>query len=591
MIAKSRLKLLIWAGLVVLAALVVAGTILLLGRVTLHFNSGADPASALNLIPALPADIDERLHWMADHPNTQLPKARQMEEPTRDAISDAYLRAWAQLGIAYELGRPYGLQTYFTGQALEQVSRTLTETVAAGWQISRTNLHHKLELYFYSDDGSIVAFTDYDSRLVQHIRRADSGLSQLVESGDVWQVLMLLQDGNWRIIHLRRTGEAENIGQPLAPAGNPASPFVRAMGQELRRGDELFVIAGVNYYPQEAAWAEFWPNYDPAVTAADLALARRLGLNTLRVFVPFVDPEGLSGPAATGDYGGDVTLEQILDGLSNFLDQAGDADVQVIVTLFDHRTDHHPANWPADDRYLAALIPPFVEHPALLAWDLKNEADTDADFNTEERVDAWLLHVGREVRRYDSNHLLTVGWFAADYAARSPVSAQLDFVSFHYFGTAPELPATWQALATALPDKPILLGEFGMSTWNSLWPDGHTEAEQAAYYAGILAAERRFRSAGYLAWTLHEYARVTLPQYRLPWVSAKQARLGVVRLDGSLKPAAALLAPDADLTVPAIPGWRRFVKPFWLAVFALGFGGLVAAMFWLRRRATRRQRE
>jgi hypothetical protein len=590
MIAKSRLKLLIWAGLVVLAALAVAGTLLLLGRVVLHFNSGADPASALNLIPALPADIDERLYWMADHPNVQearqmeLP-TRQMELPTRQAISDAYLRAWAQLGIAYELDQPYGLKTYFSGQALEQVSRTLTETVAAGWQINRTNLRHELELYFYSDDGSIVAFTDHNSRLVQHIRRADSGLSQLIESADVWQVLMLLQDGNWRIIHLRRTGEAENASLPLAAARDPSTPFVRATGKELRRGDERFVIAGVNYYPQEAAWAEFWPNYSPAVTAHDLALAHQLGLNTLRTFVPFVDPKGLSGPALTGAYGGDVTLDQILAGLHDFLDQAADADVKVIVTLFDHRTDHHPANWPADDRYLAALIPPFADHPALLAWDLKNEADTDAGFNTEERVDAWLLHVGREVRRHDPNHLLTVGWFSADYAARSPVSSQLDFVSFHYFGTAPDLPGAWQALADALPDKPILLGEFGMSTWNSLWPDGHTEGEQAAYYAGILAGERRFRSAGYLAWTLHEYTNVTLPQYRLPWISAKQARLGVVRLDGTFKPAALLLTPGADLTVAPIPGWRRFVKPFWLALMAGGLAVVsIAILLWRRRK-------
>lgn len=575
MIAKSRLKLLLGIGLFALAGLAVAGTLLLLGRVVVHFNSGADPATALNLIPALPADIDERLRWLPDHPNTA--EAREMEPPTRDAISDAYLRAWAQLGIAYELGRPYGLKTYFSGQALEQVSRALTETVAAGWQISRTNLGHELELYFYSDDGSIVAFTDYNNRLVQHIRRADSGFSQVVESGDVWQGLMLLQDGNWRIIQLRRTGEAETARLPLAAPGDPTGPFVRVEGDTLRRGDARFVVAGVNYYAREAAWAEYWPAYNPAWTARDLALARRLGLNTLRIFVPFIDPKGLSGPAATGDYGGDVTLEDVLDGLADFLDQAQAADVQVIVTLFDHRTDHHPANWPADDRYLAALVPPFADHPALLAWDLKNEADTDAGFNTAQRVDAWLRHVGREVRRHDPNHLLTVGWFSADYASRSSVSDELDFVSFHYFGTADDLPAAWQMLAARFPQKPVLLGEFGMSTWNSLWPDGHTEEEQAAYYAGILAAERRYRSAGYLAWTLHEYRRVTLPQYRLPWVNAKQARLGVVRLDGSLKPAAALLAPDAALTVAPVPGWARFVKPFWLALFA-GAGLLIGAV-------------
>jgi endo-1,4-beta-mannosidase len=333
-----------------------------------------------------------------------------------------------------------------------------------------------------------------------------------------------------------------------------------------------FVVAGTSYYPRQASWDEFWPTYDPGRTEADLALMRSLGLNTVRIFVPFFDISD------------DEALAKMVADLTDFLDQADAAGMKVIVTLFDHRTDHHPANWAADGRYLAALIPPFAQHRTLLAWDLKNEANLDYPLHGAALVDQWLLYVAREIRRYDAGHLLTVGWSSPEAAANPTVAAVTDLISYHYLDPAEAYPQRAGALRAALPDHPLLLGEFGLSTWDALFPGGHTEAEQAVHYASILRSHRELESVGYLSWTLYDYTRVNLAQFRTPWQRATQANMGVVRVDDSLKPAAALLRPQADLDLPALPSWHRFTKRFWRAVAVITLWILFILVWRYRRR-------
>jgi hypothetical protein len=564
---KQRVKLLIWIVLCVVATLAILGAVAGLGRLVLYFNSGADPASALNLIPEVPADLDERLRWLPDHPDAA--QHRPMEEPTRQQISDAYLRAWAQLGISYELGRPYGLKTYFTGQALDAVTATLTETAAAGWHASRSNLRHELQLTFYSDDGSIVSLTDHNL-VVQHLRQPQARVDQVVESSGFYQALLLLEDGNWRIRLWKRLGDAEQ--DPVALAAEPAPGFVGVSGTRLILDGQPFDVAGVSYYPRDASWDAFWPNYSAGRTAEDLVLMRSLGLNTVRIFVPFFNVSD------------EERLAQMLADIKDFLFQADAAGMKVIVTLFDHRTDHHPVHWAADGRYLAALVPALADDPALLAWDLKNEPDLDYPLHGAALVDGWLAYVAHEVRRHDRHHLLTVGWSSPEAASNLAVAAVTDLISYHYLDPAEVYGARAQTLQRALPEKPLLLGEFGLSTWDSLFPGGHTEAEQLQHYAAILRAHRQLDSVGYLSWTLHDYSQVNLAQFRTPWRRGTQANMGVVRLDGTLKPAAALLVPNAELDLPALPLWHRFTKLFWRALAAVTAAGILILFLFRRRR-------
>ena len=585
--SKNRVKLVIWLILVAVTLVAVLLVIQGMGRIVTFFSSGADPESALNIVPAVPVDLDERVVWLPDHPDAAAGRA--IDPYTRDQVAGGYLSAWAQLNISHQLEYPYNLKTYFSGQARDQANLAIAQTMDDGWSLEQSNLHHALELAFYSDDGSIVSFTDHDARFVRLLKQEETGDVLVREDTSAWDVIMMLEDGNWRVRFLVRRGEGNgafaamlselrndpDAAQPIAP-----SRFVGLENGALTLDGQPFTVAGTNYYPRNTPWTRFWEEYDPARTKVDLQVMRGLDLNSVRIFVPF------------DDFGADEVDPVRLALLTDFLDQAALAQIKVIVTLFDHRTDHHPSNWSADDRHLAGLIPPLADHPALLAWDLKNEADRDYDYNSPELTEAWLRHMADTLRRLDSNHLLTIGWSSPE--AATALTETVDIVAYHYFAPAAEYRSRVGALQAAAPDKPLLLEEFGLPTWNTILPNGHTEAEQAVYYAELLARHREINTAGYVNWTLYDFTNIPLGEFLLPWQRGPQAHMGVIRRDYTFKPAAALLAPDASLMVPAVPGYARFLKPFWIMLAAVGGLSFVLVIvllfFLLRRRRTHRSR-
>jgi tetratricopeptide (TPR) repeat protein len=557
--SKNRLKLIIWLALMAAALVSFYLVITGLGQVVTYFGTGADPRSALNLIPEVPADLDERLHWEPDVWDGKLPPAF-----IRQQIAGTYLLAWAQWNISLAVGHPLGLETYFANPVRQNLIDTVLATTADGWKIQQTDLTHRLELTFYADDGQAVAFTDYNVPVVQQLTHPATGQIQIIESRATYQVVMVLAEGNWRLLTWQRLPPLYDI-PPLTV--RPPAPVPLHQGQ-LFVGEAPFAVAGINYYPQATPWTEFWPNYDAVQTRTDLAVVRSLGLNTVIIFIPFEQ------------FGGDTPTETALANLSSLLDEAHQQELKVIVTLFDHRTDHRLSLWPADNRHLTALVPTIAGHPALLAWNLKNEPDLDYESNSPELVQAWLKHMAQTIRILDPAHPLTIGWSSPQ--AASALADVVDIVSYHYYAPAADYPRQLTDLRHALPpDKPLLLLEFGLPTWNTVWPNGHTEAEQAAYFADMLRVQRLTDSVGYAAWTLYDFESAPLPQFRFPWQTGPQRNMGVIRLNHTPKPAAQLLAPTAELSLaPVIPVWQRFTKPFWLAFFAatimLGGAGLWA---------------
>lgn len=559
---KTRLKLILW--LVILAILGGLGWLTLFGVAALeaYFEQSADPAPALNITPNTPPDLHVKLTWLPDDPDS----GRQLEPFTRTAIEGAYLRAWLQLNLSYLRNEPYGLKTYFAGPALEAVSAAVDEIAAQGWSLAQADTTHALKLHFYSADGSIISFTDTQTSVGQVIRD-QSGVEVFAgETVAAYDVVMFLEDGNWRVRHWVRT--ADQTVDDQRQARQPRPDFVARSANGLTLNGAAYRIAGINYYPQATPWHEFWPNYDPAVVEQDFARMRQLGLNTVRIFVPF---EQWGGPRVNTAY-----QEQLAD----LLARADGHGLKVIVTLFDFRADYQPLGWPGADRQLEALLIRFKDSPTILAWDLKNEPNLDYAAHGRATVDAWLAHTARLARAYDPNHLLTVGWSSPD-AART-LAEDLDFVSFHFYAPAEQLLPEYTALRAAVPDRPIVLTEFGLPTWNSFFfPNGHSEPEQAMYYADVLSALRATDSGGYLAWTLYDFADVPANVAGTwPWQRQPQKYLGILRGDGEPKPVAALLAPNADLAVTRIPAWARFLKPFWVTVF-----GVVALTAYITTRA------
>jgi hypothetical protein len=91
--------------------------------------------------------------------------------------------------------------------------------------------------------------------------------------------------------------------------------------------------------------------------------------------------------------------------------------------------------------------------------------------------------------------------------------------------------------------RPLLIGEFGMNTARDpkhgvkesmrakLQEHPGTEAEQARLFAIVLAAAEKERVDGVLSWCLHDY----------PIQNPNESHFGLVRADGTMKPAALVL--------------------------------------------------
>lgn len=572
-ISKHRLKLLLWLILSLVFGGIVYAVVAGVAALAAYFQQGADPAQALNIVPNKPPDLYVKLVWKPDDPDT----GREMEPLTRRLIEGAYLRAWLQWNISHLRGQPYGLRTYFVGPTLDNVSETVRRVANDGWHMTQVDTEHTLTLHFYSADGSIASFTDENINIVQ-ILEDEAGIQRLHEMTATYDVVMFLEDGNWRVRAWERR-QARLLPNRLAPPHtDPLPGMVYAEGNRLMHDGKPFTAAGVNYSPADAPWAEFWTNYDAATVETDLLRIEDLGLNTLRIFVPF---ETFGGP----------TVDPLMRArLRDFLDRAEAHGLKVIVTLFDFRNDYAPLLWPHADRHLDAIVEPLSRHPAILAWDIKNEPDLDYEGTDPAIVNGWLTHVARRLRRLDPHHLITIGWAHAENADQ--LLDMVDVVSFHFYEDPATLPDAYAALRQRTT-KPILLTEFGLSTWNSaFFPNGHTEAEQAAYIADVLRGVYASDMSGFLVWTLYDFEHVPRSVFGWqPWRRFPQAHMGILHSDGTPKPAAALVRPDAALDAPAPTPWARFFKPFWRSLYVVVVVGLFllwrGARWWKRRRQRR----
>jgi hypothetical protein len=334
------------------------------------------------------------------------------------------------------------------------------------------------------------------------------------------------------------------------PAAAPVAPggFVQAQGDQLLRLGTPVQLKGVNYYPQGRPWAEMWQQWDGPQIERELRAARdQLGINTVRVLLPY---DLFAG--ATNE--GRVDIKKI-ERLRQLTRIAGDLDLRLIVTLFDFH-EGFPAAGTREEAlhkaYLRMLIGNFTGDDRILAWDLHNEPDHYklwAEQGRAPEVLDWLGRMADEVHALAPHHLVTVGMghyehlYAAGPDGRRVVDYS-DLVSVHIYNAADA--ARQLAEVRRHTDRPILLEEFG-------WPSGpecvlaeYTEETQDWFYRTTLAAAQG-RVAGVIAWSLRDY--VAGPTMR--W-DTREEHYGLVRADGSLKPAAAHLRAWPGAPLPSL---------------------------------------
>lgn len=296
-----------------------------------------------------------------------------------------------------------------------------------------------------------------------------------------------------------------------------SSGIITATGRHLERNGVLFEARGMNYYPKDYAWDHFWISYTTAIAQidAELALARGLGVNAVRVFVPYNRFDGA-----------DHTR---LDHLKDLVDRLQARDMVAIVTLFDlytSVTNTHPystIDYITNTRHISSVVNTLgITNTTILAWDIKNEPDRDYAVHGEDEVKDWLREMVSYTRKLDPNHLVTIGFYGAvtgtpcytdtpglvySPTIAAELSQTVDFVSLHYFLPEHCFASDLQALQSQIGEKPVVLEEYGLHTMDS-GANPHTETEQAAYYNALLSLGEAHGVAGYLFWTLSDFSYI-----------------------------------------------------------------------------------
>ena len=184
----------------------------------------------------------------------------------------------------------------------------------------------------------------------------------------------------------------------------------------------------------------------------------------------------------------------------------------------------------------------------MLMWDVMNEPEDDAKWTDATR--AYLRAALQLIKQLDAHHLTTVGLtWRIDRLATVGLPDVLQYHEYAPQGPAvpgrrrPRLPGCRQSTQGRRPTTSVAGRQIrhehgaGPQAWGGGIHAGETsgtpgtEAEQARLFEIVLTAAEKERVAGILPWCLHDY----------PIQNPNESHFGLVRADGTLKPAALVL--------------------------------------------------
>jgi hypothetical protein len=495
-INKNILRGILILSYILITALVIFG----ISTIFSYLNTGADRSTMLHIEIKKADQYLPKINW-APLNN----EGRIMNTQTLNAIENDYLNAWYVKHIAYKNNIKQGINDYYTENARKNIFNTIDLNLEENISIVSTTLEHNPTVEFFSEDGQLVVITDNDVIEYKRVIQNEACILECTEK-TTYKITLLLEDGFWRIRHLTKQKIEDYKTQ-----------FIASVNKNIK-------IKGINYYPQATPWNMYGEQYKPEIILKDFKIIKDAGLNAIRIFVPY---------EAFGK--ANVNFKNI-DQLKKTLDIANENNLKVMVTLFDFYGDYSVLNWTINQRHAETIVSQLKNHPALLAWDIKNEPNLDFNNRGESLITAWLSHMIDLVKSIDKDHPVTIGWSNVESA--SILKDKIDFVSFHYYEELEDLEEKYKTLTSRIPDKPIVITEFGLSSYKGFWnPFGNSEQDQADYYQQAQSIFTK-NNMGFMAWTLYDFTEIPKEVVgRLPWRKRAQEHFGFINQNGETKPA------------------------------------------------------
>lgn len=522
----SQIKRAIWFVLIPIT--IVGGIVILqyISNLYSYFQQARVIESALHVTESQRIDAGY-LNWLPEDPGP-----RELELLTKETIAKHYLLAFEELTYSLLTNDSTGLKSYFHAGALDDVLLVTSTPIRSQF----VDWDHKIKANFYAPDGASIAFTDtyqYAQGTLQENDLLDIRIAQRKID-----TVMMLDDGNWRIHHWKVI-EDQVINYPeINFVGLP---------------EAFSTIRGINYIARSAPFNLLWSEFDPAEIDEDFETIFQLGFNTLRFFIAYPPPI------------------EVKENLPILLDTAEKYQLKVIPTLLDTYTRYRLEDLPSVQNYLEDLSTQLT-HPAVLAIDVKNEADSDFETAGHNKSRTFLSYV-LAFTRHLTNKPVLVGLIKADEF----IAQHADAISLHHYGPAEDLLARIQE--AKLLKRPILLEEFGFHSWLFKYPDPHSEAEQAWYYQQVLTTTQN-NGVGWMAWTLYD-----LPHGAMPGGREVERHLGILNSEGHPKPVVEVIKG----TTVEKPSLLAKLSNYYLVIIAVGLILVAVVIFFLLRKHLKRK--
>ncbi|WP_372754502.1 glycoside hydrolase family 2 TIM barrel-domain containing protein [Mariniflexile sp.] len=465
-----------------------------------YLNTGADRSKMLHTEIKKEAKYLPKIVW-----DSISNEGRPMDLQTLNSLEKDYLDAWYVKHICYLTNTTTGLEDYYTENARKNLFSFIEANKKEGIHIEATTLEHHPNLDFFSEDGQLAVLTDTNVVEYKTLYKKDSLAFETIEISN-YKVTLLLEDGFWRIRHLvkEHSENYQDKGEPIDVSN--------------------INIKGINYYPQNTPWDMFGEAFSIKTILNDFRIIKNAGLNTIRIFIQYED------------FGKGNVKPEKLEKLKKVLDLAEAEQLKVVVTLFDFYGDYSVLDYTINQRHAETIVSTFKNHNAIIAWDIKNEPNLDFDSRGKNKVLAWLKHMINLVKSIDKTHAVTIGWSNAESA--TILKNELDFVSFHYYENLDNLDTTYKNLKSMITDKPVVLGEFGLSSYSGIWNFyGESEKTQAEYYKKAQHIISK-NNIPFMSWTLYDFNKIPKEVVgRLPWRKRTQEHFGFINQKGETKPA------------------------------------------------------
>ena len=493
-LSKNITRTILIASYIMIVALIISSVSALFS----YLNTGADRSTMLHTDIKKVEQYLPKVDW-----EPLQNEGRPMDNQTLNAIQNDYLDAWYVKQIAYSTNKTAGIKDYYTDSARENLYSFIELNKAEDITIEATTLRHNPTLEFFSQDGQLAVINDRNVIEYKRIFKAEKLVLETTEISN-YKIVFLLEDGFWRIRHLvKESGEDYN---------NTPKPI----------SVDNLNIKGINYYPQANPWNMFGDEFSVDTISRDFKIIKEAGLNSVRLFVQYED------------FGKEHVNPKKLEKLKQTLDVADAHNLKVVLTLFDFYGDYSVMSWTLNQRHAEAIVTAVKDHNALLAWDIKNEPNLDFESRQKAVVIAWLDNMIDLVKSVDNVHPVTIGW--SNTQSASILKDKVDFVSFHYYEDLEKLDDAIKSLKTDIPDKPLVLQEFGLSSYSGFWkPFGASNEDQANYHKKI-QEQIAANNLQFMSWTLYDFTDVPTDVVgSRPWRRNTQKHFGFIDNNGVKK--------------------------------------------------------